>query len=707
MSKRELKSKATQKSLKKIKNMILHYGNGKPGLKWLIAAMLIAALVFLPFANTLAPHVIAGADTEKVAQITIPNEKVTAQETATEPMLGNEEPMLGNTDKVMKKEEKAAFDNAVKITFCGDMMLLNDQIEKAYDGANYNFDGIFKYAKNYIESADLSIGVLDGTLAGKSAGYSTGNPDEKENVCLNYPDEFATSIKNAGFDLVTTAGDHLLDKDVQGEQRTLSVLDAKQIDHVGSYRNQEEKDKIKIVEVNGLKVAVLAYTYGVIGKDEGAMLDGSDSYLTSVIVNPKSSYFDKVKEYVKCDFEKAKAMNPDLIIVLPHMGTQYSHETDAFQHTWNQLFVQYGADIIFGDHSQAVQPITYVKKSERTDGRQKNAIIVNSTGNFTNSYRKNDCDATGMVEVYVSKTSKDVIGASVVPMWIQYTSDCKYQTVPIYTLMTDQNLLNTVTSYDRERISQVQKLVTKVMVGETLGIEMINPRYYVTPEGFVEDGIKQLALTDKEVKSTFYSLLTTNKNVCFVGDSITAGSRDGGYGWYEPLTQLISGKVTQKAIGGSTTKTILGSIKEEGISPADLYVIAIGTNDIRYRNREICAMTPMEYVQNISEIVSEIKKTAPNAKFALIAPWRTQNNDPHCVSSIEERGQLYTSFSEQLKVYCETCHFTYIDPNPYIKSILDVQSPSKYLVDYIHPSAKEGIRLYSMAVLTASIPQQQ
>lgn len=128
---------------------------------------------------------------------------------------------------IMSAEQNAAFDNAFRLTFAGDLILLEDQIKRAYDGKNYDFSPVFEYAEKYISSADLAVGVFEGPMAGEAAGYSAGNFDDDKDLYLNFPDSFADAVKNAGFDLVTTANNHLLDKDVDGAMRTLDILDKK------------------------------------------------------------------------------------------------------------------------------------------------------------------------------------------------------------------------------------------------------------------------------------------------------------------------------------------------------------------------------------------------------------------------------------------------------------------------------------------------
>lgn len=88
--------------------------------------------------------------------------------------------------------------------------------------------------------------------------------DGKE-LYLNFPDEFASAVKDAGFDLVTTANNHLLDRGSDGALRTLDVLDNIGLDHTGSYRSIEEKNnsRVKLVTVEGIKFAVLSYTCGI------------------------------------------------------------------------------------------------------------------------------------------------------------------------------------------------------------------------------------------------------------------------------------------------------------------------------------------------------------------------------------------------------------------------------------------------------------
>lgn len=88
---------------------------------------------------------------------------------------------------VMSIEQKNSLQDTIKIAFIGDMILLQDQVKKAYheNTGEYDFDSMFKYAMPYLSEADLAIGVFEGPTAGQANGYSKGNYDDGALVKLS------------------------------------------------------------------------------------------------------------------------------------------------------------------------------------------------------------------------------------------------------------------------------------------------------------------------------------------------------------------------------------------------------------------------------------------------------------------------------------------------------------------------------------------
>ncbi len=375
----------------------------------------------------------------------------------------------------LSEEEQSKIENAVSILFVGDLILLKEQVNRGYnvETKEYNFEDVFSFTKEYIEEADFSIGVLEGPMAGENMGYSNSNFDDGITIYLNYPEEFGVAIKNAGFDLVTLANNHILDKGEDGAIQTLNTLEKIGLEYTGAFRDKDGRKEPQIIEKEGLKIGILAYTYGCNYYSEEELLNQD---ITPVLVERESQYFQEVKEQVIEDFEILKQQEPDVIVVLPHMGTQFSNEVDEFQETWNEIFIEQGATIILGDHSHAVQPIQMQKNQEG-----KETIIVNSPGNFANSYQEQNGDATAMVEIYLEKGTGNVIGSSVIPMWVQATMESNYRAIPIHDIMKKKAQIST---YELKRVREVYELITEVMIGNKLNLENTQKKLYLLPDGY-------------------------------------------------------------------------------------------------------------------------------------------------------------------------------------------------------------------------------
>ena len=591
--------------------------------------------------------------------------------------------------RVMNDETAAKFDNSFKILFCGDLILLEDQVKRGFNGTGYDFTEVFEYATPYISRADFAIGVFEGPLGGTSKNFSQSNFDDGKKLYLNFPDEFADAVKNAGFDLVTTANNHLLDMDVDGAFRTIKILNDKQIDFIGSYSSLDDKNnnRVKILERDGIKFAILAYTYGTNYHDTDELIS-ENSFVTSFIVGENSPNFSKVKAAVAEDFALAKSHNPDLIIVLPHWGTQFTDAPDEFQRTWQKIFLDCGADIILGDHTHSVQPIEF-------DGKN---LTVFCPGNFANIYREYNGDASAMIEVYIDKNTKKIIGGAIIPLWTESKLDGNYRALPINEIFTNKKLRGELSTRDFERVEEVLSHITKIMLGNEINFNQ--QKYFFDEGGFMRKKVAPLEISE-EMRGDFYKALTAAENVCFIGDSLTEGTKNGGVSYFEPLEQLIRGKIFNISQGGATTKILLERLDEIIQTDADLFVVAVGTNDVRYRDENICSMTPEEYVANLQKLCDAIKEKIPIAKFIFIAPWTSTDGDFISKLPFDEKIKLNDEYSAALKDFCAANGEIFINANPYIDAHLKVYPHKNYLVDFIHPNADKGVKLYAEAVLLA------
>ena len=567
-------------------------------------------------------------------------------------------------------------DDMISISFVGDLILLEDQVKAGYNDSHYNFNKMFSYASKYFEKTDYTIGVLEGPVANST--YSIGNFNDGKNIYLNYPKEFIDSIKGSGIDLVTISNNHILDKELKGLNETIENLQERNMDFIGS------KERYKIVNIKNLKVGILAYTYGTNYYSEEKLYNLN---ITNMIVPKTSSLFEQVKNDVINDFNELKKQNVDLIIVLPHMGSQFALKQNEMQKTWNKIFADNGASIVLGDHSHSVQPLEYIN----------DCFIVNSPGNFANQYTDNNGDATSIVNIYIDKNTKKVINSSIIPMFTKSDEKGFYYSIPIYDILNNIDIYNSMSNDELERIKNIQKLITKVMLNKEISTFDIEEQYYFSKDGYIPNKIKKLNITNDLKKKKLYQELLHSKSVCFIGDSITAGSINGGHGWYEPLTANFDINVKKASYGSYTSKLLLKNKQNEIKNcTSDLNIIAIGANDIRYRN-ENSAMTSDEYINNIDEIIKLIN----NKKIILIAPFYSMSYDKVTNLSLKEKNKLYEKYTKALENYSKKNNYLFINPNPILEKTLNNSNTSYYLIDYIHPN-HTGLYLYSEAILEAS-----
>lgn len=259
----------------------------------------------------------------------------------------------------------------------GDIMYHDDQLYRAYDPATDTFDmsQSFKYFKEYLEAPDYLIANMETTLAGRYNGNRTNIHGYCEWPMFNSPEILAQNIKDAGIDLVTTVNNHSLDSGIKGVNSTLDYLDAAGVEHVGTYRSQEEKNQLFIRDVNGITFGITSYTYCT----NGIPIPEGHEYS----INDLNWY---AKENVQKMVDEIKALDEsgvDIVIVSLHMGNEYEEDQYSYQIDMVNKAFEAGADVIFGGHPHVIQPMEIRKVGEGENERL--GVVIYSLGNFISS----------------------------------------------------------------------------------------------------------------------------------------------------------------------------------------------------------------------------------------------------------------------------------------------------------------------------------
>lgn len=176
-----------------------------------------------------------------------------------------------------------------KITFSGDIMLDNSIREEYRNETKneYDFNKIFYDVKGLLKNNDYMVGNLETPIS------KNKNELKNDKYIFTSPIEFAKAVKNAGFDMVSTANNHCLDNEVNGVKRTLESLNDVGLESTGIFNKPE---KMFIKNINGIKVAFLAATYGTNAFSNGVYLRREDKYDVNLLQNQEES--DKIKKKI-------------------------------------------------------------------------------------------------------------------------------------------------------------------------------------------------------------------------------------------------------------------------------------------------------------------------------------------------------------------------------------------------------------------------
>lgn len=298
----------------------------------------------------------------------------------------------------------------LRIVFGGDIMGHSTLVASGLqtDGS-YDFEPCFEYVRDYIESADLAVANLEVTLAGKPY---TSYP------YFSSPDALALAARNVGFDIVTTANNHCLDKGKAGLERTLAVLDSLGVKHLGTYMDEgaREREHPLMVEKNGIRMALLTYTYGC---------NGFVASRPNVVNLTDTAVMRK-------DLEKAHALGADFVVTMMHWGIEYEVRGNGEQVRLAKWLMNNGSDIVIGGHPHVVQNLS-ADINPLNDRYPE--IVVFSMGNLLSNQRDVNTDGGIMVEL---RLKKDALGTRVercyyFPYWVnRYTVNKQryYRIVP-------------------------------------------------------------------------------------------------------------------------------------------------------------------------------------------------------------------------------------------------------------------------------------
>ncbi len=209
------------------------------------------------------------------------------------------------------------------------------------DDGSYDFSGMLENLRPIVDKYDLKYYNQETILGGTELGLSS-YPQ------FNTPQEFGDAMVDLGFNLVSTANNHSLDKGEQGIENSLTYWkNQKNVVTAGTYLSQEEADALPVHEINGITYTYLSYTYGC----NGLTAPEGKEYMVNVYAGHEEEMLEKVRQADQIS---------DVVMIAMHWGTEYSTEANEEQRSLAQQLSDAGADIIIGCHPHVIEPVEWI-----------------------------------------------------------------------------------------------------------------------------------------------------------------------------------------------------------------------------------------------------------------------------------------------------------------------------------------------------------
>lgn len=258
----------------------------------------------------------------------------------------------GRVENSVDEKEQEAIENEeikyIDIVSLGNLIIHQSQINGAKNENGYDFSPSFQYIKEMVSEADISLGILEGALAG---GEPTGYP------IFNSPDEVIDSLRDTGIDVVNYANNHIYDYDDEGLQRTIEITKEKGLDVLGIKSTEEEKSYL-VKEVDGVKIGFASYVFetetinGYKTINSNPVSINSENLINTFNYNDLESFYNRIASEISA----MKAEGVEFIIASMHWGEEYNTYIEATQNEIAKKLNGLGVDIILGGHPHVIQP---------------------------------------------------------------------------------------------------------------------------------------------------------------------------------------------------------------------------------------------------------------------------------------------------------------------------------------------------------------
>lgn len=246
-----------------------------------------------------------------------------------------------------------------------------------------NFDFLFDGIRDTLPDSDIAVINQETPFVKDPAQYG-------DYPIFGTPVQVGEAVVKAGFDIVTCATNHALDRGAAGIHTTKEFFTEHDVLCLG-IQSPEEKERrpCEFVMRNNMKFALFNVTYGT----NGISLPEENPYMVHLLEN---------EELLREDIGNARK-EADAVIMFVHWGTEDSAEVDEFQRKWTEFFLDCKVDVVVGTHPHVMQPFEML---ESGDGHKM--LVYYSIGNFVSAQPEKACVKGGMAKFTIAPTPEGI-----------------------------------------------------------------------------------------------------------------------------------------------------------------------------------------------------------------------------------------------------------------------------------------------------------
>lgn len=279
-------------------------------------------------------------------------------------------------------------DTVIRLVFGGDLNITDKVVAAGTQDGRYDYTKLLMDVAPLLADADATFLNLEGNFCG--VPYGTGS--------ASAPPELAAALKNAGVDFLQLANSYSIYNGLTGLSTTVNTLRSTGILPLGvfvSEAEQSESQGFTLVNIGGIRVAIVAFTKGM----DGMSLPSGSEGCVNLLYTDYATTYQKVDEVgIRRVLQAAAAQQPDITIALVHWGSEFNDTISPTQQAIATMMQEEGVDAIVGTHSHFVQKIEY----DPTAG----TVIAWSLGDFLGDAEKSGTNYSILLQLEITRNNQ-------------------------------------------------------------------------------------------------------------------------------------------------------------------------------------------------------------------------------------------------------------------------------------------------------------